>query len=117
MPTQSPLEIADQIEVVFVQADGSRQICHAAAGETVLDAALDNLVPGIIGQCGGGCTCCTCHVYVAKPWFGQLPAPHQDELDLLVYAHEVAPNSRLSCQIELQEQLQGVVIKVPAAQA
>jgi len=117
MPTQTLSKTAEPIEVVFVLADGSRQICHATAGETVLDAALDNLVPGIIGQCGGGCTCCTCHVYVRQPWFEQLPAPHQDELDLLVYAHEVAPNSRLSCQIVLQEQLFGVVIQVPEAQA
>ena len=117
MPTQLSSETADRIEVQFIQADGSRQICHAAAGETVLDAALDNLIPGIMGQCGGGCTCCTCHVYVGQPWFGQLPAPHQDELDLLVYAHEVAPNSRLSCQIVLQQQLSGMVIQVPDAQA
>ncbi len=117
MPPESSSDTAGQIEVVFILADGSRQVCHALEGESVLDAALDNLVPGIIGQCGGGCTCCTCHVYVEQPWFGQLPAPHQDELDLLVYAHDVALNSRLACQIELHQQLCGVVIQVPAKQA
>jgi ferredoxin, 2Fe-2S len=117
MPSDTSSDTPVYIEVVFILADGHRQVCHALEGESVLDAALDNLVPGIIGQCGGGCTCCTCHVYVAQPWFGQLPAPHQDELDLLVYAHEVADNSRLACQIELHRQLSGVVIQVPAAQA
>ncbi|XOV81948.1 MAG: 2Fe-2S iron-sulfur cluster-binding protein [bacterium] len=117
MPEELSPERAESINVVFVLADGRRQACAAASGETVLDAALDNTVPGIIGQCGGGCTCCTCHVYVAQPWFDQLPGPHQDELDLLVYAHEAAANSRLACQLVLDQPLDGLVVQVPEAQA
>ena len=89
----------------------------ATVGESVMDCAFDNNVPGILAQCGGGCTCCTCHCYVDAPWFDALPPMHPDEVELLPYAFEPAPNSRLSCQIRLTEALSGIIIRVPAEQS
>jgi 2Fe-2S ferredoxin len=81
-----------------------------------MDLALDNGVPGILGQCGGGCTCITCHCYVREPWFENLKDPHPDEVELLEYALDVRPNSRLACQIILTEACDGMLVDVPVAQ-
>ena len=105
------------IRVHFVHADGRRESVEAAAGDTLLDAALDNGVAGIMGQCGGGCTCCTCHCYVAQPWAGHLPAPHADESELLTYAWQPQATSRLACQVPLTAALDGIEVVVPARQA
>ena len=82
-----------------------------------MDAALDNGIAGIKAQCGGGCTCCTCHCWVRQPWFERLPPPHQDERDMLDYAWGRGVNSRLSCQIELTDLLDGIEVDVPQQQS
>ncbi len=82
-----------------------------------MDAALDNGVAGIKAQCGGGCTCCTCHCWVRRPWFEQLPPPHKDEFHMLEYAWGREANSRLSCQIELTDVLDGIEVDVPQQQS
>jgi ferredoxin, 2Fe-2S len=104
-------------QVTYVQPDGSTRTCLLKAGESVMDGALDNDIPGIRAQCGGGCTCATCHCYVLEPAAGALPAPHQDELALLDYVLERRSNSRLSCQIRVGDGLDELVIEVPARQA
>ncbi len=104
-------------QVTYVQPDGTRTTCTLAEGESVLDGALDNGIPGILGQCGGGCTCATCHCYVAAPPVSSLPAPDGDERDMLEYVWEPRPNSRLACQIRLENGLRFVEVIVPAAQA
>ena len=104
-------------EVTYVQPDGSRRTCTIAAGESVLDGALDNGVPGILGQCGGGCTCATCHCYVTEPYVSQLEPPQPDEREMLEYVLDPRPNSRLACQIRLGDDLTELVVEVPAAQA
>ncbi|MDA1073426.1 MAG: 2Fe-2S iron-sulfur cluster-binding protein [Proteobacteria bacterium] len=103
-------------EVIFVQFDGSRLQVTGPIGDTVLDLALDNGVPGILGQCGGGCTCVTCHCYVHAPWFSQLVSPHRDETDMLEYAIDRKPCSRLACQIKLTDALDGMVVSLPETQ-
>jgi 2Fe-2S ferredoxin len=104
-------------KVTYVHPDGSRTTCVVADGESVLDGALDNAVPGILGQCGGGCTCATCHCYVAEPLAARLPAASGDELELLDYVLARQPRSRLACQIFLSDELDGLVVEVPPAQA
>jgi ferredoxin, 2Fe-2S len=104
-------------QVTYVQPDGSRSTCSLDDGESVMDGALDNGIPGIIAQCGGGCTCATCHCYVVAPAATRLPAPHQDELDMLDYVWERRANSRLSCQLRVGEGCDEWVVEVPAQQA
>ena len=82
-----------------------------------MDVAIDNGVKGIKAQCGGGCTCCTCHCYLETPWDQYANAPHQDELDMLEYAWGRAGNSRLACQVNLTPAMDGMQVHVPERQA
>ncbi|MEM7003415.1 MAG: 2Fe-2S iron-sulfur cluster-binding protein [Pseudomonadota bacterium] len=104
------------VSVTFILADGERVNLCGREGDTLMDVALDHGVPGIIAQCGGGCTCCTCHGYVAAAWRPHLPTPHPDEADMLEYAWQPQAGSRLLCQIPLTEKLEGVEVTVPARQ-
>ncbi len=102
--------------VVYVQADGRRDQVVVPVGDTVMDGALDNGVAGILGQCGGGCTCSTCHCFVLPDWASRLPAPHPDELDLLEYLPTRSDASRLACQIKITEDLDGLTVTLPSEQ-
>lgn len=104
-------------QVTYVQPDGSRATYRLAVGETVLDGALDNGVPGILGQCGGACTCATCHCYVPAPYFERLEPADGDERELLEYVFQRRRNSRLACQIRLEDDLAELVVEVPEEQA
>lgn len=104
-------------QVTYVYADGTRSTCQVAVGDTVMDGAVDNAIPGIIAQCGGGCTCATCHCYVLAPALESLPPPHPDELEMLEYVWERRDNSRLACQVRLDEGVGTVEVEVPAQQA
>lgn len=105
--------------VNFVLASGERLSFPAGPGDTLLDVALDNNVPGIHGQCGGGCTCCTCHCYIGQSWLTRVNPPHPDELDMLAYAWQRKPSSRLACQVELTAtaDLNGITVTIPAQQS
>ncbi|MCZ6870325.1 MAG: 2Fe-2S iron-sulfur cluster-binding protein [Gammaproteobacteria bacterium] len=103
--------------ITFVHFDGARETHGAHVGDTVMDCALDNSVRGIKAQCGGGCTCSTCHCYVESPWFEQLPPPISDEQDMLEFVWERRDNSRLSCQVFVDDDLDGIVVHIPEMQA
>ena len=105
------------IKVVFTLPDGVSVTHYGAEGETVMDVAIDNGVPGIIAQCGGGCRCCTCHSWFDDAWFPKLNTPHPDELDLLEYAWGFNSNSRLTCQVKLTPALHGMLVVIPAEQS
>lgn len=85
-------------------------------GFTVKDGAVDNAIPGIEAICGGSCSCSTCHVYVDEAWVSKLPAAEDMEKEVLEYAHEVKDNSRLSCQINVGDELDGLVVYMPEQQ-
>lgn len=104
-------------KIRFVQASGEEQVIDAPLGKTVMEAATANLVRGIIGECGGACACATCHVYVDEPWFSQLLPPDAMEQGMLEGAVEPGPKSRLSCQIDVSNELDGLVLRIPAGQA
>lgn len=104
-------------KVTYVQPDGSSRTCLLQAGASVMDGALDNGIPGIRAQCGGGCTCATCHCYVIEPDPAALPPPHPDEREMLEYVWERRSNSRLACQIRVGDGVEVVVVAVPARQA
>ncbi|MGE4428471.1 MAG: 2Fe-2S iron-sulfur cluster-binding protein [Solirubrobacteraceae bacterium] len=103
-------------QVVFVGADGTKHEVDAAAG-SAMNAALDNLVPGIVGECGGELSCATCHVFVQGEWGGVLPEMSEDEDALLeATAVEREPSSRLSCQIPCNAETAGIVLQIPEEQ-
>ncbi len=105
------------VQVTFIQPDGSSETFASEPGDTLMDVALDNGVAGIKAQCGGGCTCCTCHCWIPSPWLEQLSPPHSDELDMLEYAWGRSAYSRLSCQVELIDCLDGIQVEVPEQQS
>ena len=102
------------ISVTFVQPDGMRESHEGIVGDHLMDVAVDNGVRGIIGQCGGGCTCCTCHVWVDPQWQERVKGASGDERELLSYALGVNERSRLACQIQLTQELDGLVVEVPS---
>lgn len=103
--------------ITFIGADGSRYEVTAGNGSTVMENAIRNNVPGIEAECGGACACATCHVYVADEWRAATGEPEPMEEDMLDFAYDVRPNSRLSCQIRVTDALDGLVVTVPERQA
>ena len=104
-------------KVTFELPDGRRETHAAVIGETVMDCALDHGIAGIVAQCGGACTCVTCHCYVEPAWFERLTAAQPEELEMLDYVWERRRTSRLACQIVLDARSDGIVVRVPCRQA
>ena len=104
-------------KITFVTHDGTSFDVDAPTGSTVMENAIKNGVPGIEAECGGACACATCHVYVDPAWTDKTGAPEAMEEDMLDFAYEVEPNSRLSCQIKVTDELDGLVVRVPERQA
>ena len=103
-------------KIIFITHDGKRHEVEAENGSTVMEAAIRNHVPGIEGECGGACACATCHVYVEPDWQDATGEPAPTEEDMLDFAFDVRPNSRLSCQIKVRDELDGLVVRVPERQ-
>ncbi len=105
-------------KITYVLADGTRRDIDASSGASIMETAIRNNVKGIDAECGGCLSCATCHVYVDDTWFAKLPAPEPDEADMLGFvASERKPTSRLSCQLVMNEALDGIVVQVPPAQS
>jgi 2Fe-2S ferredoxin len=104
-------------KITFVQPDGRRETISATAGTTVKDCALDNDIPGIVGECGGALMCGTCHVYVDDADAQRTGTPEPQEVDMLdMVVADRRPGSRLSCQLVVTEALDGLVVHLPVAQ-
>jgi ferredoxin, 2Fe-2S len=101
----------------FVSSAGERYDLDVPNGTTAMENAVRNSVPGIEAECGGACACATCHVYVDPDWKDVVGEPEAMEEDMLDFAWEMRPNSRLSCQIKMRDDLDGLVLHVPARQA
>ena len=104
-------------KLTIVAFDGTRFDLNADDGSTVMENAVRNSVPGIDAECGGACACATCHVYVDDDWVEKVGGPEAMEEDMLDFAYEVRPSSRLSCQIKISQALDGLVVHVPERQA
>jgi 2Fe-2S ferredoxin len=105
------------IRIRFIATDQSHQDIETATDQSLMKAAVDANVKGIEADCGGTLTCATCHVMVDAPWTEKLPPASSDELDMLDFAASpVQPTSRLSCQIRLTPELDGLVVHLPASQ-
>ncbi|MCO5733433.1 2Fe-2S iron-sulfur cluster-binding protein [Rhizobium sp. SSA_523] len=105
------------MKIIFVAHDGTRTEVEASEGESVMQAAVQNGVDGVIGECGGSMMCATCHCYVDEDWIGKTGRRGEGEADMLeCAASEVKATSRLSCQIEMSADLDGLVVHLPEAQ-
>lgn len=104
------------MKVTYISHDGKEFAVDAEAGTTVMNAALDNLVPGIDADCGGECSCATCHVFVDAEWVESVGVAGDTEESMLDLNPEREANSRLSCQIQLVDQLDGLVVHLPEFQ-
>lgn len=104
-------------KIIYVAADGSKTEVDAASGSTVMENAIKNMIQGIEAECGGACACATCHVYVDEAWKDKLGEPDPMEEDMMDFAYDVKPTSRLSCQIQMSDDLDGLVVHVPERQA
>jgi ferredoxin, 2Fe-2S len=105
------------IHIRFIQPDQTEQTIETPPGQSLMKAAVDANVKGIDADCGGTLSCATCHVMVDAAWADRLPAPVADEVDMLDFASApVEPTSRLSCQIQLTPELDGLTVRLPATQ-
>jgi 2Fe-2S ferredoxin len=104
------------VKITYIEHSGKEHVVEAKAGMTVMEAAVKNMVPGIDAECGGACACATCHVYVDDAWAAAVGKPEEMEEDMLDFAFDVRDTSRLSCQITVTEDLDGLVVRVPAQQ-
>ncbi|MCP5089674.1 MAG: 2Fe-2S iron-sulfur cluster binding domain-containing protein [Gammaproteobacteria bacterium] len=99
-------------EITYVTSDGNRHEVEVETGYSVMEGAINNDIDGIVAECGGACACATCHSYIDEGWLDKLPEMDDMEDSMLDAAFERKSNSRLSCQIEVSEALDGLVVYV-----
>ncbi|MDG2155246.1 MAG: 2Fe-2S iron-sulfur cluster-binding protein [Gammaproteobacteria bacterium] len=99
-------------KIIYVQRSGERQEVDVPVGHSLMEGAIDNTVSGIVAECGGACACATCHAYIAPEWLGKLPPLDDMEDAMLDAAADRRENSRLTCQIEVTEELDGLLLEV-----
>ena len=104
-------------KITYIENNGKSHIVEVPLGLSVMEGAVQNNVPGIDADCGGSCACATCHAYVDESWFKKLPNKEDAEEDMLDMAFEPKKFSRLTCQITVTEDLDGLVVKMPSKQA
>jgi len=102
--------------ITYIDAKGVSRPVEAKIGSTLMESAIQNDVPGIDADCGGACACATCHVYIDPEWSERVGQPSPMEQDMLDFAFEVRPNSRLSCQVKVTQALDGLVVLTPSRQ-
>ena len=103
-------------KITFVEHSGKEHVVDVKSGLTVMEAAVKNNIPGIDADCGGACACATCHVYVAQDWLAKTGTQSAMEESMLDFAENVESNSRLSCQIKISDELDGLVVNLPESQ-
>ena len=104
-------------KITYIEHNGKSHTIDVASELTVMEGAVENNIPGIDADCGGACACATCHVYVNSEWFNKLPKIEDAEQDMLDMAYKPNKFSRLTCQITVTDDLDGLVVKMPLKQA
>ena len=104
-------------KIIYIEHDGTERAVDAEVGATVMETAIRNSVPGIVAECGGACSCATCHVWVDEDWYGKLQPASDDEEDLIYSTLDQKPTSRLSCQILLSDELDGLKLTLTPSAA
>ena len=100
----------------FIEHNGKSHLVEVADGSSLMQAAVDNMVPGIVADCGGACSCATCHCYIEGEWASRVPAAEELEVSMIESATHTRPSSRLSCQIQVVPELDGLVVHLPVSQ-
>ena len=103
-------------KIVYVEHNGKEHTVEVANGLSVMEGAVKNLIPGIDADCGGACACATCHVYVDPAFASKIQEKSDMEQTMLDFANEVTDQSRLSCQIKVSPELDGLIVRMPASQ-
>lgn len=103
-------------KITYIEHSGKKHEVEVANGLTVMEGARDNNIPGIEADCGGACACSTCHVYVDAAWAEKIPAKDAMEEDMLDFAWEPSELSRLTCQVKVTDELDGLVVQLPEKQ-
>ena len=103
--------------IVFIEPDGHQRAIQAKAGQSVMEAAVQHDVKGIDADCGGSCSCATCHGYIDEAWRDRIEPPDNVELDMLDFAYMRGEGSRLTCQIKISNTMDGLLIRLPESQA
>lgn len=103
-------------KITYIEQNGTERTVEVPVGWSVMEGAVKNRVPGIDADCGGACACATCHVYVDPAWLAKLPPRQEMEEQMLDFAQDVKPNSRLSCQIKVSPALDGLIVRTPRTQ-
>ena len=103
-------------KITYVEHNGKEHVIDVAAGMSVMEGAVKHAIPGIDADCGGACACATCHVYVEPSWVEKTGKQSGMEESMLDFANDVQPNSRLSCQIKVTPELDGLVVRMPKSQ-
>ncbi|MEM7524787.1 MAG: 2Fe-2S iron-sulfur cluster-binding protein [Pseudomonadota bacterium] len=104
------------VKITYIEHGGTKHDVEVAEGLTVMEGARDNNIPGIDADCGGACACSTCHVYVDAAWAEKLPKKDAMEEDMLDFAFEPNERSRLTCQLKVTSDLDGLVVQMPEKQ-
>jgi len=103
-------------KITFIDFEGTERSIDANVGDSVMETATQNDVPGIDADCGGACACATCHVYINEDWLEIIGKPEELEAEMLDVAEEVRDNSRLSCQISVTDEMHGLIVTTPESQ-
>ena len=103
-------------KITYIAFDGTETVVDAKEGMSVMQTAVNNGVDGIVAECGGACSCATCHVHVEEEWFDKLPEAQNMEKEMLDFVMSPQPTSRLSCQIKVTTELDGLVVHTPESQ-
>ena len=103
-------------KITYIEHNGKPHTQEVSNGLTVMEGAVQNNIPGIDADCGGSCACATCHVYVKEEWLDKLPTKEDGEEDMLDMAFEPKNNSRLSCQLIVSDELDGLEVNIPSKQ-
>lgn len=103
-------------KIKYIEHNGKEHDVDVPNGWSVMEGAVKNLIPGIDADCGGACACATCHVYVDPAFVAKIPPKEDMEETMLDFAQELEPNSRLSCQIKVTPELDGLVVRMPKSQ-
>uniref|UniRef100_A0A2A4Z7Q4 2Fe-2S ferredoxin n=1 Tax=OCS116 cluster bacterium TaxID=2030921 RepID=A0A2A4Z7Q4_9PROT len=105
------------VAIKFILSNATEIDAILDEGDTVMEGAVKNNIEGIVAECGGACSCATCHAYIDEAWLNTVGLAVDDEADMLEFAEDTRPTSRLTCQIKVTENLNGLIVYVPKSQA